>query len=241
VAETYPLPRSSYKLLRLILIGFLHEGGNDRKSSGPADVGRAVGLDRTLVSRNNAALAALGLLEPAEARRWKLTEGGVSVARALEYESPEEARQPLAELMRSNEYVSRVVTFVRAQGSVEEEQVVSHMARTAGVKRSSEFLTGARALLELMQIAGLVENEGGAVRVPVRRESAAPAAPDTSPPAGIEVVRPERTGSIGVTGGGSPVSLTVRVNVSPSDLKTDQAADALAARVKRLLTALQSG
>lgn len=63
MAETYPLPRSSFKLLRLILIGYLHEGGNGRKPSGPTDVGRAVGLDPTLVSRNNGALAALGLLE----------------------------------------------------------------------------------------------------------------------------------------------------------------------------------
>jgi len=168
----------------------------------------------------------------------------VTVARALEYESPEEARQPLGEILRGNEYIGRVVTFVRAQGSVEEEQVVNHMARTAGVKRSSEFLTGARALLQLIELAGLVENDGGAVRVPTHRETAAPPKVEAGSTGIVEAVGTGRTRTYGVgygTVGGTSVSLTVSVTVSPSDLNSDEAADALAARVKRLLTALQSG
>jgi hypothetical protein len=242
VAETYPLPRSSFKLLRLILIGYVHEGGSDRKPAGPSDVGRAVGLDPTLVSRNNAALAALGLLESAENRRWRLTEGGVTVARALEYEADHDIREALADILKSNAFVQRVATYVRAQGGADEAEVVSHMARNAGVKKTSEFLTGARALLELMYAAGLVEYDGDTVRVPPPRRKGQvaerPASDKTTPPK-----------TAGVFGGGAGYRLeseaatpgvTLHLNLSPSDLKTDAAADELAARIKRLLDALAS-
>lgn len=244
MAATFPLPRSSFKLLRLILIGYLHEGGNDRKPAGLTDVGRAVGLDPTIVSRNNAPLAALGLLESAENRRWRLTEGGVEVARALEWEAPEDARETLAEIFRPNEFVQRVVTYVRAQGGVDPEQVVSQMARTAGVKKTSEYLTGARALLELMYIAGLVAPDGDAVRVPARRES--PKAEATSPEKGAAPrPRPRVYGGglaydLETSGLGTP-GVSLHLNLSGSDLKTDAAADELAARIKRLLDALGSG
>lgn len=244
VAATFPLPRSSFKLLRLILIGYLHEGGNDRKPAGPTGVGRAVGLDSTIVSRNNAPLAALGLLESAENRRWRLTEGGVEVARALEWDAPDDAREPLAEIFRSNEFVQRIVTYVRAQGGLDPEQVVSQMARTAGVKKTSEYLTGARALLELMYVAGLVAPDGDTVRVPARRET------PTTEAAPEKGVAPRPPGTRAHGGGlaydlepivpGTP-GVTLHLNLSPSDLKTDAAADELAARIKRLLDALRSG
>jgi hypothetical protein len=237
VAETFALPRSSLKLLRLILVGYLHEGGNDRKPSGPGDVGAAIGIDSTLVSRNNAALAALGLLEAAESRRWRLTDGGVDVARAFEYEADEEAGEALSEVLGSNAFVRRVLAFVRSRGGVEEDQVISHMARTAGVKRTSEFLTGARALLELLQVAGLVEADGDTVRVSTPRREAEPKAEPkpTRPPVkaygGADVyeqVLPETAGAL----------VTLHINLSSSDLSTDDAADELAARIKRLLDAL---
>ena len=244
MAETFPLPRSSFKLLRLILIGYVHEGGNDRKPAGPSDVGQAVGLDPTLVSRNNAALAALGLLESAENRRWRLTEGGVTVARALEYEAEDDVREALTEILKSNAFVQRVATFVRAQGGVDENEVVSHMARTAGVKKTSEFLTGARALLELMYAAGLVEHDGDTVRVPPpRREVQATNRPASDKPTSP---RPPGTGIVGAGIGyrlepeGATPGVTLHLNLSPSDLKTDAAADRLAARIKRLLDALAS-
>jgi hypothetical protein len=238
MAETFPLPRSSFKLLRLILIGYLHEGGNDRKASGPADVGRAVGLDPTLVSRNNAPLAALGLLEGAENRRWRLTEGGKTFSRALEYEAPDEARGALAEIFRSNEFVQRIVTYVRAQGGVDEDQVTSHMARTAGVKRTSEFLTGARALLELIEVAGFLEHDGEAVRVPTRRESPATESPSPGR-SSIPRTRGHAVGSSEYVETTSTPAVTLHLNLSPSDLKTDAAADELAARIKRVLDALR--
>jgi hypothetical protein len=237
LAESFALPRSSLKLLRLILVGYLHEGGNDRKPSGPGDVGAAIGIDSTLVSRNNAALAALGLLEAAENRRWRLTEGGVNVARAFEYDAEEEAGEALSEVLGSNAFVQRVLAFVRSRGGVEEDQVTSHMARSAGVKRTSEFLTGARALLELLHVAGLVETDGDTVRVSTPRRGAEPTVEPKPPRSPVKAYGGgDAYQRVGSEIAGTPV--TLHINLSPSDLSTDDAADALAARIKRLLDAL---
>ena len=162
-------------------------------------------------------------------------------------------RETLAGIFRSNEFVQRIVTYVRAQGGVETEQVVSQMARSAGVKKTSEYLTGARALLELMELAGLVVPDGDTVRVPTQRVSSSgdsSAAKRTRGPSGP-------TGPTGATGPTGPTSygglsysleslgpyapsVTIHLNVSPADLKTDAAADALAVRIKRLVDALRS-
>jgi hypothetical protein len=244
MAETFPLPRSSFKLLRLILLGYLHEGGKDRKPASGPNVGRAVGLDPTIVSRNNAPLAALGLLESGEGRRWRLTEGGVEVARALEWDAPEDVRDTLAEILRSNEFVQRIVTYIRAQGGADPEQVVSQIARAAGVRKTPEYLTGARALLELITAAGLVAPDGDTVRVPAaRRETRSVKEPSpeqstASRAPGGGVFYPG-VGYVEPVGPGSP-GVTLHLNISPSDLKTDAAADKLAARIKRLLNALRS-
>ena len=234
MAETFPLPRSGYKLLRLILIGYLHEGGRDRKGSGPTDVGRATGLDQTVVSRNNAPLAALGLLESAEGRKWRLTEGGEAVARAMEYEAAEELSGALGGVLRNNEYVRRVVTFVRARREVAEDQLVSHMALSAGVKRTAEFLTGARALLELLLVGGILEYDGDAIRA---------AQPASSQAQEIERVGTSRPPSVPQRRMAEPPAVdfgrvVVTLNVTAADLKSDAAAEALAARLRRLVEAL---
>jgi hypothetical protein len=235
MAETFPLPRSGYKLLRLILIGYLHEGGRDRKGSGPTDVGRATGLDQTVVSRNNAPLAALGLLEQAESRKWRLTEGGEEVARAMEYEATDELRSSLGGVLRNNEYVRRIVTFVRARGEVAEDQLVSHMALTAGVKRSAEFLTGARALLEFLLVAGTLEYDGDAIRAaqPVSTQAELPDRTTTTS-------RPPSSGkrSVPVPPAVEFGNVVITFNVSAGDLKSDAAVDTLAARLRRLVEAL---
>lgn len=242
MAETFPLPRSGLKLLRLILIGYLHEGGNERKPTGPSAVGATVGLDQTIVSRNNAFLAAVNLIEPAENRRWRLTEPGVDVARAFEYEAQDELEQSLNSLLRSNEFVRRILAFVRGRGGVEHEQVVSHMARLAGVRKTSDFLTGARALLELMSEAGLVERDGEFVRVAAPREAPPDRAeqpatrrrrssPGASFPDLAETAARHAVASPGLI-------LNLNVSVDASKLSSDAAADALAARIRRLLDAL---
>lgn len=225
MAEQFPLPRSGFKVLRLILIGYLHEVGRDRKGVGPGNVGTAVGMDATLVSRNNAFLAAVGLIESEQRGRWRLTEGGAEVARALEYEAPEELREALAPILRSNDFIQRLVTFVRGRGGIEESQFVPHIARTAGVPRKSEFLTGSRAVLELMLEAGLVTDAGGVIQTTTRREALA----EKEPEAAHDRPRvPART----------QVTVTVNLNLSVADLKSDEAIDALAVRVKRLLDAV---
>ena len=84
-----------------------------------------------------ASLAAVGLLEK-EGRHHRLTEAGVEVARALEYEAMEELQEALHSVLSANEFTQRLIAFVRGRGGVDEEQFAPHIARVAGVRRVGE-------------------------------------------------------------------------------------------------------
>src|SRR5262249_47653978 len=108
-AEQFPLPRSGVKVVRLILLGYLTRGGRDRRPVGPSVIGSAVGMDQTLVSRNNAFLSAIGLIEAEGRGQWRLTEAGASVAQAYEYDATEEVATTLAAAFRTVEFVQRIL------------------------------------------------------------------------------------------------------------------------------------
>lgn len=245
MADAFPLPRSGLKLLRLILIGYLHEGGNERKAVGPTAVGAAVGLDPTVVSRNNAFLAAVSLIESAESRRWRLTSAGVETARAFEYDAQDELRGSLNDVLRANDFVQRVVAFIRSRGGIEEEQVVAHMARLAGARRASDFLTGARALLELMSLGGLIEADGQLVRAvsaPTRSASSEAEAERTVVVSSS--ARRARGSRVppGAPAGDGEAGAVIRIDlqITAKDLATDAAVDKLAARIQRLIQKLST-
>jgi hypothetical protein len=233
MVETFPLPGSSFKILRLILIGYLHQGGPDRSAAGPADIGSAIGMDATIVSRNNAFLAAVALLEN-EGRKWRLTEPGVAVARALEYEADEEIQNALGQLLRGNEFVKKVTTFVRGRGGVELAQLADHVARTAGAPKRAASLTGARTIVEMLIRGGILHDDGGVVQV--ARVSRALEPEETR--GRDESGSAERSTSVARVAQPTGASVTLDLRITPGDLKSDAAVDELAGRIRRLMSLL---
>jgi hypothetical protein len=236
MVETFPLPGSSFKILRLILIGYLHQGGVERKAAGPADIGSAIGMDATIVSRNNAFLAATGLLEN-EGRKWRLTEAGVTTARALEYEAEEEIQSALGQLLRGSEFVQKITTFVRGRGGVELSQLAEHVARTAGAPRKGASLTGARTIVEMLIRGAVLHEDGGVVQV-----TRVPRAPEAAPEGRVEGETSSGQAAKALRraaqSGGASVTLDVRI--TPEDLKSDTAVDELAGRIRRLMDLLSA-
>jgi hypothetical protein len=165
LAHPFVLPWSDLDVLRLILIGYLHEGGPERTTLGPASVGKAVGVDATVVSRNNEFLAALGLVETERLGRSRLTEAGARVARAFERHTGPELSRVLAPLLQEDDFVRRVLTYVGSRGDVERSELEHHVARAAGPPRNPAFPTGASALVDLILAAGLLVDDRGTIRM----------------------------------------------------------------------------
>lgn len=158
------LPRSSYKILRLILLGYLHQGGSGRKASTLKALERATGVNTTQISANNKALADMGLIE-IQGGSYHLTEDGYEVARALEFEESQLIGRALRPTLLSVETINDAVNTVKIRRKMDTDSFLTHLAHTAGEKNTGPVLTGARAVLDLLEAAGVLETDGDSVWV----------------------------------------------------------------------------
>jgi hypothetical protein len=154
------LPRASFKLLRMILLGYLHQGGSDRRPASRDAVAKATGVNADVISANNKALLDLGLVERAKGGAYRLTPPGAEAARALEFEEAELIKRSLGPLLASNTTVGSMLNTLRVRGGMDMDAFVNHVAMAAGEPRSGPALTGARTLTEMLIAAGLARRDG---------------------------------------------------------------------------------
>ena len=156
--EVMDLPRSGYKILRLIIIGYLHQGGSERKPASYDEVSKASSVSPTMVSGNNKALAALGILEKSGQRRgYRLTEDGYELARALEFEESELTRRSLTPLLAGNPKIGQALNALRTRGGMSVEDFAKHLLIVVGASNTRVNMTGARTIIEMLATAGLLE------------------------------------------------------------------------------------
>lgn len=155
------LPVSSFKVLRMIILGYLHQGGADRKPAPLKAVQKSTGVAMTKISSNNGALADLGLIEKEGNAGYRLTEHGLEVARALEFEEPELTKRALRSLLQGNDTISQALNLLRVRGGLDADALAKHLMMSSGeAKATAAAQTGARALIDMMLEAGLVEQDG---------------------------------------------------------------------------------
>ena len=82
--EDVRLPGSSYDELTKIIVGYRRFDGE----VSPTDIGRVTGMHETIVSRNNAFLMAIGIVNGG--KRKGISESGRGSARALEHQLADE-------------------------------------------------------------------------------------------------------------------------------------------------------
>ena len=159
------LPVSSYKILRMIILGYLHQGGADRKPASLGDVAKSTGVTTTMISGNNGALAEPGIIQKDGNSGYRLTDSGLDVARALEFEEPQLTRRALGELMGQNDTVGQFLNSLRVRGSMTAEAATRHLLLNSGqTKSTGTALTGARAVVDMLLAAGLAQVDGDEIR-----------------------------------------------------------------------------
>ena len=149
------MPRSSYEELAKILRAY-HAAGSDAALE---DVAKRAAMNKTIVSGNNKFLVGAGLLEGG--RKKTLTDLGVAVAKALDYEMPDEIRARWGEVVASNEFFSQLLSAVRIRGGMEASALRAHVAYTAGESKKPAVMTGAGAVVDILRAAGVVEEADG--------------------------------------------------------------------------------
>ena len=153
--ETFRLPKSSYDELVKIIRGY----GSSGQSANLDEVAQAAAMDTTIISRNNAFLMSVGIIEGGRAKG--ITEKGRALSRALQFDVSNDISAQWRDIVASNEFLQKMVTAVSIRGGMEDSALQSHIAYSAGESKSAHVMAGAGAVVQILKVSGLVMEQDG--------------------------------------------------------------------------------
>jgi hypothetical protein len=230
----FRLPGSPYEELVNIIVAY----GTRDEASMTGDVGKLDSVHQSSVSRNNAFLTEIGVLQ-GESKKL-ITRRGRSLAVALARKDRAETRSNWRAIVGASEFLQNVVSAVKLREGMLYHTVQAYIAHAAGQPRNKPVMTGAGAIIEILKTAGLLKEEAGELVAPFKEEpepDASPASADGSPPETTEpVVSTTVTEAVAGTFVGAPATVSIHVQVRCT---ADEIED-LAPRLKALLRELSS-
>jgi hypothetical protein len=223
--EKVKLPRSSYEELCKIIQAY----GLLTRAGSLDDVAARAGMSKTVISANNLFLSSIGLIEggKAKAPTPKCTE----LAAALTHDIPDEIQRQWARVVQENEFLNKMALAVRIRRSMEASSLEAHIAYSAGEAKSSQVMTGARAVIDILRAAGVVKQQDGQL------VSAESHVQTTKPESDLDgsttriaaPTAPADTGVLHAHGAGPTIHINLRIDAKPSEL------EGLGAKIRKLL------
>jgi hypothetical protein len=151
----FRLPGSPYEELVNIIVAY----GTRDEASRPGDIRKLDSVHQSSVSRNNAFLAAIGVLK---GEREKLvTRQGRALALALMRRDEAEIRRNWRALVSASDFLQNVVSAVKLREGMSYETVQAYVAHSAGQPRNKPVMTGSGAIIEILKVANLLKEEAG--------------------------------------------------------------------------------
>jgi hypothetical protein len=230
--EGFKLPGSSYGELAKIIRAY----GDAPEEAALKDVADRAAIDQTVVSRNNGFLLSVGIVEGGNKK--KLTSRGRVLAKALDFEMPDEIATAWRGIVDENDFLRKIVSAVRIRGGMELSALRSHIAYTAGASKKPASMAGAGSVIDALRVAGMLRDEDGKIVA---------AAPDSVPTTALPLesavaeseagVATTRVVTVPTATTGAVVAIQVQVRV---DCKLDEL-DGLGAKLNALLDELAAG
>jgi len=232
VAEDgFKLPGSSYAELAKIVRAY----GHAPDEATPKDVADRAAIDPTQVSRNNGFLLSVGIVEGGNKKT--LTPRGRSLAKALDFEMPDEIASAWRAVVSENDFLRKIVSAVRIRGGMEPSALRSHVAYTAGAAKKPTSMAGAGSVVDALKVAGLLRDQDGKIIAAPDGETASSGASEFPVPVPESLsVLPPVTRTVPIPGtqtsGMATLQVQVRIDCGPDDL------DGLGPKLKALFDAL---
>ena len=233
----FRLPGSSYEELASIIVAY----GTRDDVARTGDVGKLDSVHQSSVSRTNAFLTEIGVLQ-GETKKL-ITRRGRTLAVALARRDRDEIRANWRAVVASNEFLQNVVSAVKLREGMLRPTVQAYIAHSAGQPRNKPVMAGAGAIVEILKTAGLLREEAGELvavfedDLPFDLQEPEPEVlvqdepdeePDPEEPPRVSVVA-ETNGTADET---PPVQIHLHVRLSPDEIED------LAPRLKALLREL---
>jgi hypothetical protein len=234
----FRLPGSPYEDLVNIVVAY----GTRDEASMTGDVGKLDSVHQSSVSRNNAFLTEIGVLQ-GESKKL-ITRRGRSLAVALARKDRAEIRSNWRAIVGASEFLQNVVSAVKLREGMLYPTVQAYIAHAAGQPRNKPVMTGAGAIIEILKTAGLLKEEAGELVAPFEEEPPEPEAPaasaDGSPPETPETAEPVVSTTVTEVVADTPVGAPATVSIHVQVRCTADEIEDLAPRLKALLRELSS-
>ena len=151
----FRLPGSPYEELVNIIVAY----GTREDAARTGDVGKLDSVHQSSVSRNNAFLAEIGVLQ-GESKKM-VTRRGRELAVALARKDRAEIRSNWRAIAAANEFLQNVVSAVKLREGMLYPTVQAYIAHAAGQPRNKPVMNGASAIIEILKAAGMLREEAG--------------------------------------------------------------------------------
>jgi hypothetical protein len=229
----FRLPGSPYEELVNIIVAY----GTREDAARTGDVGKLDSVHQSSVSRNNAFLVEIGVLQ-GESRKM-VTRRGRELAAALARKDRAETRNNWRAIVAASEFLQNVVSAVKLREGMLYPTVQAYIAHAAGQPRNKPVMNGAGAIVEILKTAGMLREEAGELVATfdeqpkeVLQENGSLA---ETPEVGTSVVSATVDGSVPADAGARPaVSIHVQVRCTADEIED------LAPRLKALVRALSA-
>lgn len=153
--EKFRLPGTSYEELSKIIQAY----GELNREVSPGEVATVVGKPATEISRNNAFLVSVGVLQGGNKKG--VTELGGNLARALRYSLSDEIARLWRHLVSDHDFIQKVLSAVRIRRGMERSSLVTHIGYSAGQTKTRATMTGASCLIDVLLSAELLDEADG--------------------------------------------------------------------------------
>lgn len=223
----FRLPGSSYEEIVNIIVAY----GTRDEAARAGDVGKLDSVHQSSVSRNNAFLTEIGVLQ-GESKKL-ITRRGRSLAVALARKDRAEVRSNWRTIVAASEFLQNVVSAVKLREGMLYPTVQAYIAHAAGQPRNKPVMNGAGAIIEILKAAGLLKEEAGELVATFEEEPEEAASENGSPVESSSVVS-ATVSEVAPAGTRPTLSIHVQVRCTADEIED------LAPRLKALLRELST-
>ena len=234
VEREFRLPGSPYEELVNIIVAY----GTRDEAARTGDVGKLDSAHQSSVSRNNAFLTEIGVLQ-GESKKL-ITRRGRSLAVALARKDNAEVRSNWRAIVTASEFLQNVVSAVKLREGMLYPTVQAYIAHAAGQPRNKPVMNGAGAIIEILKASGMLKEEAGEL-VATFDERPEDIVPENGSPAKTsESKESVVSATVGETPADAPAGAPPTVSIHVQVRCTADEIEDLAPRLKALLRELST-
>ena len=229
----FRLPGSPYEELVNIIVAY----GTREDATRTGDVGKLDSVHQSSVSRNNAFLTEIGVLQ-GESKK-TITRRGRELALALARKDRAEIRSHWRAIVAASEFLQNVVSAVKLREGMLYPTVQAYIAHAAGQPRNKPVMNGAGAIIEILKAAGMLREEAGELVATFGERPGEIAPQDGAPAQTSESGESVLSATVGdAVPAGSPAGTRPTVSIHVQVRCTADEIEDLAPRLKALLREL---